>query len=150
MHGSAPDIAGKGLANPVAAVLSAAMMAGVLGRGPTPPPVIRAACDVVDDDGRHHRPSATAWSSPSARGADPCPSPESDKIWMNGELVPWDEARVHVLTHTLHYGNGVFEGIRAYETAEGPAVFRLTPHIERLFASAKILMLDIPYSRCRT
>jgi branched-chain amino acid aminotransferase len=64
---------------------------------------------------------------------------------MDGELVPWDEARVHVLTHTLHYGNGVFEGIRAYETARGPAVFRLTPHIERLFDSAKILGIDIPF-----
>ena len=69
-----------------------------------------------------------------------------DKIWMDGELVPWDEARVHVLTHTLHYGSGVFEGIRAYATSRGPAVFRLTDHINRLFDSAKILMIDIPYS----
>ncbi|MEO1062322.1 MAG: branched-chain amino acid transaminase [Actinomycetota bacterium] len=74
------------------------------------------------------------------------PITPSEQIWMNGELVPWDEARIHVLTHTLHYGNGVFEGIRAYETADGPAVFRLTPHIERLFRSAKIFMLDIPYT----
>ncbi|MEM9607789.1 MAG: branched-chain amino acid transaminase [Actinomycetota bacterium] len=74
------------------------------------------------------------------------PITPSNEIWMNGELVPWDEARIHVLTHTLHYGNGVFEGIRAYETSEGPAVFRLTPHIERLFRSAKIFMLDIPYT----
>ncbi len=74
------------------------------------------------------------------------PITPSEQIWMNGQLVPWDDARIHVLTHTLHYGNGVFEGIRAYETAEGPAVFRLTPHIERLFRSAKIFMLDIPYS----
>ena len=73
------------------------------------------------------------------------PITPSKLIWMDGELVPWDEARVHVLTHTLHYGNGVFEGIRAYETARGPAVFRLTPHIERLFASAKILGIDIPF-----
>ena len=74
------------------------------------------------------------------------PIEKADKIWMNGELVDWDSANVHVLTHTLHYGNGVFEGIRAYETDDGPAVFRLTPHIERLFRSAKILCIDIPYS----
>ena len=74
------------------------------------------------------------------------PIEKADKIWMNGQLVDWDLANVHVLTHTLHYGNGVFEGIRAYETDNGPAVFRLTPHIERLFRSAKILCIDIPYS----
>ena len=56
------------------------------------------------------------------------PFPESKQIWMNGELVPWNEAKVHVLTHSLHYGLGVFEGIRAYETATGPAVFRLNDH----------------------
>src|SRR5262245_55377782 len=69
-----------------------------------------------------------------------------EKIWMNGELVDWADAKVHVLTHTLHYGNGVFEGIRAYETSRGPAVFRLTDHIERLFDSAQIYMIDIPYT----
>ncbi len=68
------------------------------------------------------------------------------KIWMNGTLVDWDKAQVHVLTHTLHYGTGVFEGIRAYETADGPAVFRLTDHIKRLFASAKIMGMEIPYT----
>ena len=68
------------------------------------------------------------------------------KIWMNGTLVDWDKAQVHVLTHTLHYGTGVFEGIRAYETSEGPAVFRLTEHINRLFKSAKILGMEIPYT----
>ncbi len=68
------------------------------------------------------------------------------KIWMNGQLVDWDDARIHVLTHTLHYGMGVFEGIRAYETADGPAVFRLTEHMERLHNSAKIMMMDLPYS----
>jgi branched-chain amino acid aminotransferase len=67
-------------------------------------------------------------------------------IWMNGKLVDWDKAQVHVLTHTLHYGTGVFEGIRAYETSQGPAVFRLTEHIERLAASAKILGFELPYS----
>ncbi|MDA2957990.1 MAG: branched-chain amino acid transaminase [Ilumatobacteraceae bacterium] len=68
------------------------------------------------------------------------------KIWMNGELVDWDKAQVHVLTHTLHYGSGVFEGIRAYETERGPAIFRLTEHIERLFRSAHILGMKIPYT----
>jgi len=70
----------------------------------------------------------------------------AEKIWMNGDLVDWDDATVHVLTHTLHYGNGVFEGIRAYETDTGPAVFQLRPHIERLFQSAKILYIDIPWT----
>jgi branched-chain amino acid aminotransferase len=65
---------------------------------------------------------------------------------MNGELVDWDKAQVHVLTHTLHYGMGVFEGIRAYETADGPAVFRLTDHIVRLANSAKILGMELPYT----
>ena len=74
------------------------------------------------------------------------PITTTPKIWMNGKLVDWADAQIHVLTHTLHYGTGVFEGIRAYETANGPAVFRLTEHIERLFNSAKILMMDIPYS----
>jgi branched-chain amino acid aminotransferase len=65
---------------------------------------------------------------------------------MNGELVAWESATTHVLTHSLHYGMGVFEGVRAYETAQGPAVFRLTEHIERLFNSAKIMMMEIPYT----
>jgi branched-chain amino acid aminotransferase len=68
------------------------------------------------------------------------------KIWMNGQLVDWDDARIHVLTHTLHYGTGVFEGIRAYETADGPAVFRLTEHMERLVNSAKIMAMPMPYT----
>jgi branched-chain amino acid aminotransferase len=74
------------------------------------------------------------------------PIQPTPKIWMNGELVDWDKAQIHVLTHTLHYGTGVFEGIRAYETAEGPAVFRLTEHIQRLFRSAHILGMEIPYT----
>ena len=74
------------------------------------------------------------------------PITPTPKIWMNGELVDLENARVHVLTHTLHYGTGVFEGIRAYETDQGPGVFRLTEHIERLFRSAKILGMDMPYS----
>ena len=74
------------------------------------------------------------------------PITPTPKIWMNGELVDWADAQVHVLTHTLHYGMGVFEGIRAYETDNGPAVFRLTEHIERLYRSAKILGMPMPYS----
>ncbi|MEJ7719585.1 MAG: branched-chain amino acid transaminase [Ilumatobacteraceae bacterium] len=74
------------------------------------------------------------------------PITSTSKIWMNGELVDWEQAQVHVLTHTLHYGSGVFEGIRAYETSEGPAVFRLTEHIERMHNSAKIIGMTIPYS----
>ncbi len=74
------------------------------------------------------------------------PITPTEKIWMNGELVDWADAQIHVLTHTLHYGMGVFEGIRAYETPEGPGIFRLTEHIERLFNSAKILGMHIPYT----
>ncbi|CAM8647685.1 IlvE Branched-chain amino acid aminotransferase/4-amino-4-deoxychorismate lyase [Acidimicrobiia bacterium] len=68
------------------------------------------------------------------------------KIWMNGSLVDWADAQIHILTHTLHYGMGVFEGVRAYETSNGPAVFRLTEHMERLHNSAKIMGMDMPYS----
>jgi len=67
------------------------------------------------------------------------------KIWMDGELVDWREAKVHVLTHTLHYGCGAFEGVRAYDTAQGTAIFRLREHTERLFNSAKILRMRIPF-----
>ena len=74
------------------------------------------------------------------------PIEKSDKIWMDGRLVDWDDARIHVLTHTLHYGLGVFEGIRAYATDRGPAVFRLTDHILRMYKSAKIYQLEIPFS----
>ena len=74
------------------------------------------------------------------------PITPTHKIWMNGTLVDWDDAKIHVLTHTLHYGMGVFEGVRAYETPKGPAVFRLTEHMERLHNSAKILGMDMPYS----
>ena len=72
---------------------------------------------------------------------------KSEKIWMDGKMVDWDEAKVHVCTHALHYGSGVFEGIRAYETESGTAVFRLKEHIERLFNSAKIFKMDIPYTK---
>lgn len=67
-------------------------------------------------------------------------------IWQNGELIPWRDATVHVLTHTLHYGVGVFEGVRAYDTPQGPCIFRLDAHTRRLFNSAHILGLEIPYT----
>jgi branched-chain amino acid aminotransferase len=73
--------------------------------------------------------------------------PKTEKIWMDGKFVDWDNATVHILTHTLHYGLGVFEGIRCYETRGGPAIFRLDEHIERLFKSAHIFLMDIPYSK---
>ena len=72
---------------------------------------------------------------------------KTDKIWLDGKMVPWDEANVHVLTHTLHYGLGVFEGIRAYEGPKGTAIFRLKEHVQRLFNSAHILMMKIPFSQ---
>lgn len=68
------------------------------------------------------------------------------KIWMDGRLVEWRDAKIHVLTHTLHYGCGAFEGVRAYDTARGPAIFRLAEHTERLFNSAKILRMKIPFT----
>lgn len=66
-------------------------------------------------------------------------------IWYDGKLVPWRNATTHVLTHTLHYGMGVFEGLRAYETDQGPAIFRLPEHTERLFNSAHIFKMPIPF-----
>ena len=73
---------------------------------------------------------------------------KAKSIWMNGELVPWDEAKVHVLTHTLHYGLGVFEGIRCYKCVDGRSgIFRLREHIDRLFQSALIAQIEIPFSK---
>jgi branched-chain amino acid aminotransferase len=69
-----------------------------------------------------------------------------EKVWMNGELVDWDDANVHVLTHALHYGSGVFEGVRCYETPKGPAVFRLGDHFRRMERSGRIFQMEIPYS----
>ncbi len=74
------------------------------------------------------------------------PITPTDKIWMDGEFVDWADATVHVLTHTMHYGSGAFEGIRAYPTADGVAIFRLRDHIKRLFASCKVFMIEIPFS----
>ena len=78
----------------------------------------------------------------------PAPLHDRDgKIWMDGELVDWRDAKIHVLTHTLHYGCGAFEGVRAYETANGTAIFRLQEHTQRLFNSAKILRMKIPFTQ---
>ncbi|HZN42138.1 MAG TPA: branched-chain amino acid transaminase [Actinomycetota bacterium] len=74
------------------------------------------------------------------------PITEVEKIWMDGELVDWRDAKIHVLSHALHYGSGVFEGIRAYETERGAAVWHLDEHLKRLFRSAKLYHMDIPYS----
>jgi branched-chain amino acid aminotransferase len=75
------------------------------------------------------------------------PIQPSDKIWFNGELIPWDQANVHVTTHALHYGSSVFEGIRTYEVGDSPAIFCLDPHVDRLFNSAKIYRMEIPYTK---
>src|SRR5436190_23035444 len=83
---------------------------------------------------------------PAREGGLAVPLTPVDKIWMDGDLVDWEDARIHVLTHALHYGTGVFEGIRAYETKRGPAVFRLTDHVRRLCRSAHLYQIDLPYS----
>jgi branched-chain amino acid aminotransferase len=75
------------------------------------------------------------------------PLPECDKIWFNGELVDWHDAKIHVLSHVVHYGSSVFEGIRCYKTEKGSAVFRLDEHVSRLFDSAKIYRMEIPYTQ---
>jgi branched-chain amino acid aminotransferase len=74
------------------------------------------------------------------------PITPTKKIWMDGTLVDWEDATIHVLSHTLHYGTGAFEGIRAYKTSKGVAIFRLTEHMQRLIRSCKILMIDLPYT----
>jgi branched-chain amino acid aminotransferase len=71
----------------------------------------------------------------------------SPKVWKNGEVIDWDDARIHVMSHVIHYGSSVFEGIRCYNTVQGPAIFRLTEHIQRLLNSAKIYRMDVDYSR---
>jgi len=79
--------------------------------------------------------------------AIPSMADRDGKIWMDGQLVEWRDARIHVLTHTLHYGCGAFEGVRAYETDKGTAIFRLEDHTKRLFNSAKILRMEIPFTQ---
>jgi hypothetical protein len=103
----------------------------------------------------NYAPCARAARLPGGRVPGPLPRSEepamsmSDrdgKIWMDGQLVEWRDAKIHVLTHTLHYGCGAFEGVRAYNTASGTAIFRLREHTERLFNSAKILRMKIPFT----
>ncbi len=74
------------------------------------------------------------------------PFNKSEYIWFNGEFVAWDDAKVHVLSHALHYGSSIFEGIRAYDTPKGPAVFRLKEHVRRLFESCKVYRMEIPFT----
>ena len=127
VHGSAPDIAGTGRANPVAAVLSASMLLDYLGEGEAAAAIEGAVAErSLPGAGRDTRPQALEDRSrrPGRRAAVAqeaearCRSHKTDKIWMDGELVDWDDAKIHVLTHTLHYGCGVFEGIRAYATTQ--------------------------------
>src|ERR687886_1821469 len=92
---------------------------------------------------RRRRPSGRS-STTCTKGAD---VKQADLIWMNGEFVAWEDAKVHVLTHGLHYGTGVFEGIRCYETDRGPAIFRHTEHLDRLLNSAELYYMPVPYTR---
>ena len=82
----------------------------------------------------------------SPRRAYSLPMEAAELIWHNGEFVPWEDAKVHVLSHGLHYGTGVFEGIRCYETERGPAIFRHPEHLRRLEKSAELYYFDLPYS----
>jgi branched-chain amino acid aminotransferase len=75
------------------------------------------------------------------------PVPQTEKIWRNGELIPWEEATLHVMSHVVHYGSSVFEGIRCYAQPKGPAIFRAPEHMQRLLDSAKIYRMDLPYTR---
>ncbi|MCS7258261.1 MAG: aminotransferase class IV, partial [candidate division WOR-3 bacterium] len=75
------------------------------------------------------------------------PLQKAKYIWMDGKLVPWDDAKIHINSHVIHYGTGVFEGLRCYKTPKGSVIFRLQDHTERLFNSAKIYRMDIPYTK---
>ena len=75
------------------------------------------------------------------------PMPKAEKIWFNGEFVDWDDAKIHVLSHVVHYGSSVFEGMRCYNTQKGPACFRLAGHVHRIYDSAKIYRMPIPYTK---
>lgn len=75
------------------------------------------------------------------------PFNKTEKIWFNGELINWDEAKIHVLSHVIHYGSALFEGARCYKTKKGPAIFRLKEHTDRLFNSCKIYRIDVPYTK---
>src|SRR5277367_6659756 len=77
---------------------------------------------------------------------DPMPIQTTEKIWHNGNLIPWDQARIHVMSHVIHYGSSVFEGIRCYQQPNGAGVFRLPEHMARLVDSAKIYRMPLPYT----
>ncbi len=198
VHGSAPDIAGQGIANPLATFLSAAMMLRHGLDRPDDAARIESAVDAVLDSGLRtpdlagpggpasalRRSPTQSWPSfphraDPGRGGASCTfsrarferqqSPPLEKvkrnpcrdrlgkayfpvmetaelIWQNGEFVPWEDAKVHVLAHGLHYGTGVFEGVRCYETERGPAIFRHGDHLARLEKSAELYYLELPYS----
>src|SRR5439155_481726 len=106
-------------------------------------------------DARTERPPAARRCAHGRCGRPQLVAPEplafsamqaTEKIWMNGELVDWDDAKVHVGAHGLHYGTGVFEGIRCYDTPKGPAVFRLTDHMQRMHYSARLINMELPFS----
>ncbi len=86
---------------------------------------------------------------PNHKGKCMSPMAKMDYIWFNGELVEWDKATIHVLSHVVHYGSSVFEGVRCYETPRGPAIFRLRDHTRRLFNSAKIYRMELPYTEAQ-
>ena len=72
---------------------------------------------------------------------------KTDKIWMNGKFVKWDDAKIHILSHVIHYGTALFEGARCYKTKKGSAIFRLQPHTDRLFNSCKMYRIEVPYTK---
>ena len=74
------------------------------------------------------------------------PIPKTEKIWHNGKFIDWDDAKIHVLSHVVSYGSAVFEGIRCYDTPQGPAVFRLRDHMQRLLNSAYIYRMEVPFN----
>ena len=86
------------------------------------------------------------WPCSTKKGKDMPPMAKMDYIWFNGELVEWDKATIHVLSHVVHYGSSVFEGVRCYDSAKGPAIFRLHDHTRRLFNSAKVYRMPMPYT----
>src|ERR1700686_195609 len=95
---------------------------------------------------RHRRPRLSWNTSKGADAKERMNVEPTDLIWMNGEFVAWEDAKIHVLTHGLHYGTGVFEGVRCYDTVLGPAVFRNADHVERLRRSAELFYMEVPYS----